>query len=56
VIPGIRHEWPVAEALPGGDFGCLPYRNHLASDYLAAALPLGLQVLSRGAVPAGPGG
>ena len=39
-----RGEWPVVVALPGGDFGYLPHRNHLASDYLAAALPLGFQV------------
>lgn len=35
---------PVVKALPGGDFGYLPHRNRLTSDYLAAALPLGLQV------------
>jgi SAM-dependent methyltransferase len=35
---------PVVKALPGGRFGYLPHRNHLTSDYLAAALPLGLQV------------
>jgi SAM-dependent methyltransferase len=34
---------PVVKALPGGDFGYLPHRNRLTSDYLAAALPLGLQ-------------
>jgi SAM-dependent methyltransferase len=35
---------PVVTALPGGGFGYLPHRNRLTSDYLAAALPLGLQV------------
>jgi hypothetical protein len=35
---------PVVKALPGGGFGYLPHRNRLTSDYLAAALPLGLQV------------
>jgi SAM-dependent methyltransferase len=45
VISDTRHEWPCVEPLPGGDFGYLPHRNHLTSDYLAAAVPLGLQVL-----------
>ena len=45
VIPDPRHEWPIVQALPGGGVGYLPHRNHLTSDYLAAALPLGLQVL-----------
>lgn len=45
VISDTRHEWPIVQALPGGDFGYLPHRNHLTSDYLAAALPLGLRVL-----------
>lgn len=35
---------PVVKALPTGGFGYLPHRTHLTSDYLAAALPLGLQV------------
>jgi len=35
---------PVVKALPNGEFGYLPHRNRLTSDYLAAALPLGLQV------------
>jgi ubiquinone/menaquinone biosynthesis C-methylase UbiE len=35
---------PVVKALPNGEFGCLPHRNRLTSDYLAAALPLGLRV------------
>lgn len=46
VISDTRHEWPLVEALPCGDFGYLPHRNHLTSDYLAAALPLGLRVLA----------
>src|SRR6266487_5959457 len=29
---------------PGGEFGFMPIWSRLASDYLAAALPLGLQV------------
>ncbi len=44
VIADSRNDWPVVRALPGGGFGYLPHRNHRASDYLAAALPLGLQV------------
>jgi ubiquinone/menaquinone biosynthesis C-methylase UbiE len=44
VISDSRHDWPVVKALPGGDFGYLPHRNHLTSEYLGAALPLGLQV------------
>ena len=35
---------PVVKALPGGGFGYLPHQNRLTSGYLAAALPLGLQV------------
>jgi ubiquinone/menaquinone biosynthesis C-methylase UbiE len=35
---------PIVMALPGGGLGYLPHYNHLTSDYLAAALPLGLQV------------
>jgi SAM-dependent methyltransferase len=35
---------PVVKSLPGGRFGYLPHRNWLTSEYLAAALPLGLQV------------
>lgn len=44
VIGDFRSDWPVVKALPGQDYGHLPHRNHLASDYLAAALPLGFQV------------
>jgi ubiquinone/menaquinone biosynthesis C-methylase UbiE len=44
VISDTTHEWPVVLELPGGDFACLPHYNHRPSDYLAAALPLGLQV------------
>ena len=44
VISDSRSNWPVVKALPVGDFGYLPHRNHLASDYLDAALPLGFQV------------
>ena len=35
---------PVVKALPADGFGYLPHHTHLASDYLAAALPLGLEV------------
>jgi ubiquinone/menaquinone biosynthesis C-methylase UbiE len=45
VISDTTHDWPCVQALPGGDVGYLPHRNHRASDYLAAALPLGLRVL-----------
>jgi ubiquinone/menaquinone biosynthesis C-methylase UbiE len=34
----------VLQQLPGGDIGYLPNHRHRASDYLAAALPLGFQV------------
>ncbi|HEX5189684.1 MAG TPA: class I SAM-dependent methyltransferase [Streptosporangiaceae bacterium] len=44
VISDSRNDWPVVKKLPDGRFGYLPHRNHLVSDYLAAALPLGLQV------------
>jgi ubiquinone/menaquinone biosynthesis C-methylase UbiE len=44
VIADSRNDWPVVQALPDGRFGYLPHRNHRTSDYLAAALPLGLQV------------
>jgi ubiquinone/menaquinone biosynthesis C-methylase UbiE len=44
IISDSRSDWPVVQALPGGNYGYLPHRNHLASDYLAAALPLGFQV------------
>jgi len=44
VISDSRDEWPVVQALPGGDFGYLPHYNRPASEYLAAALPLGFQV------------
>jgi len=44
VLSDSRTDRPVVTALPGGSFGYLPHWNHLASDYLAAALPLGFQV------------
>ena len=44
VIADSRNDWPVVQPLPGGRFGHFPHRNHRTSDYLAAALPLGLQV------------
>ena len=44
VISDTCHEWPIVQALPGGDFGYLPHRNHRTSDYLGAALPAGFQV------------
>lgn len=54
VISDTRHGWPLVQALPGGDFGYLPHRNHPTSEYLAAAIPLGLRVL-RCEEPALPG-
>jgi len=44
VISDSRNDWPVVQALPDGDFGYLPHHNRPASEYLAAALPLGFQV------------
>ncbi len=44
VISDSRTDRPLVMALSGGDFGYLPHRLHLASDYLAAALPLGFEV------------
>jgi ubiquinone/menaquinone biosynthesis C-methylase UbiE len=35
---------PLVRVGPGGEFGYMPISSRLASDYLAAALPLGLQV------------
>jgi ubiquinone/menaquinone biosynthesis C-methylase UbiE len=35
---------PLVRVEPGGEFGYMPIWSRLASDYLAAALPLGLQV------------
>jgi hypothetical protein len=35
---------PLVRVGPGGEFGYMPTWSRLASDYLAAALPLGLQV------------
>lgn len=46
VISDSRNTWPVVQALPDGSFGYLPHRNHRTSDYLAAALPVGLHVRS----------
>jgi ubiquinone/menaquinone biosynthesis C-methylase UbiE len=46
VTSDTNHGWPIVQALAGDDFGYLPHYNHRASDYLAAALPLGLQVRS----------
>jgi ubiquinone/menaquinone biosynthesis C-methylase UbiE len=45
VISDARNEWPVVRALPDGDFGYLPHRRHITSEYLTEALPLGLRVL-----------
>jgi ubiquinone/menaquinone biosynthesis C-methylase UbiE len=44
VISDSRTDWPLVMAVPGGDFGYLPHRLHLTSDYLAAALPLGFEI------------
>src|SRR5205823_11252433 len=35
---------PLVKVGPGGEFGYMPTWSRLASDYLATALPLGLQV------------
>jgi hypothetical protein len=35
---------PLTRVGPGGEFGYMPIYTRLASDYLAAALPLGFQV------------
>jgi ubiquinone/menaquinone biosynthesis C-methylase UbiE len=45
VISDARNEWPVVRALPGGDYGYMPHRRHITSEYLVEALPLGLHVL-----------
>jgi ubiquinone/menaquinone biosynthesis C-methylase UbiE len=42
LIPGIGV--PVVKELPAGSYGYMPIRTRLTSDYLAAALPLGLQL------------
>jgi SAM-dependent methyltransferase len=42
LVPGVG--LPVVKAAADGSPGYMPIRNRLASDYLAAALPLGLQV------------
>jgi ubiquinone/menaquinone biosynthesis C-methylase UbiE len=42
VIPGVG--LPVVKERPDGSAGYMPIRTRLASEYLAAALPLGLQV------------
>jgi SAM-dependent methyltransferase len=42
LIPGIGV--PVVEDLPDGSYGYMPIRTRLTSDFLAAALPIGLQL------------
>jgi ubiquinone/menaquinone biosynthesis C-methylase UbiE len=44
VISDSRTDRPLVMELPGSEFGYLPHRLHLTSDYLAAALPLGFEV------------
>jgi ubiquinone/menaquinone biosynthesis C-methylase UbiE len=45
VISDARNEWPVVSPLPDGEFGYLPHKYHHTSDFLVAAVPLGLRVL-----------
>jgi ubiquinone/menaquinone biosynthesis C-methylase UbiE len=44
VISDSRMDYPVVQALPGGGYGYLPHFRRVTSEYLAAGLPLGLQV------------
>jgi ubiquinone/menaquinone biosynthesis C-methylase UbiE len=44
VISDSRMDYPLVQALPGGGYGYLPHYNRFTSEYLTAALPLGLQV------------
>jgi ubiquinone/menaquinone biosynthesis C-methylase UbiE len=44
VIADSRLKGPVVKALPDGGYGYLPHYNRFTSEYLAAAIPLGLQV------------
>jgi len=44
VISDSRMDYPIVQAMPGGGYGYLPHYNRYASEYLAAALPLGLQL------------
>jgi ubiquinone/menaquinone biosynthesis C-methylase UbiE len=44
VISDSRMNYRVVQALPDGGYGYLPHYNRFTSEYLTAALPLGLQV------------
>lgn len=44
VISDSRLKYRIVKALPDGGYGYLPHYNRFTSEYLAAALPLGLQV------------
>jgi ubiquinone/menaquinone biosynthesis C-methylase UbiE len=44
VISDSRMDYRIVNPLPGGGFGYLPHYNRFTSEYLTAALPLGLQV------------
>ncbi|HVB43062.1 MAG TPA: class I SAM-dependent methyltransferase [Streptosporangiaceae bacterium] len=44
VISDSRMDYPIVQALPGGGYGYLPHRHRATSEYLTAALPLGLAV------------
>ncbi len=44
VISDSRMDYTLVNALPDGGYGYLPHYNRFTSEYLTAALPLGLQV------------
>jgi ubiquinone/menaquinone biosynthesis C-methylase UbiE len=44
VIADSRMDYPMVQAMPDGSYGYLPHRSRMASEYLAAALPLGFEV------------
>jgi len=44
VISDSRMDYPIVQALPGAGYGYLPHYNRFTSEYLAAAVPLGLQL------------
>jgi ubiquinone/menaquinone biosynthesis C-methylase UbiE len=44
VIADSRMDYPIVQALPDGSYGYLPHRRRMTSEYLTAALPLGLEV------------
>jgi ubiquinone/menaquinone biosynthesis C-methylase UbiE len=46
VISDSRMDYPIVQALPDGGYGHLPHFRRVTSEYLTAALPLGLAVRS----------